>query len=96
MLAYTYAKMGKRAESQRLLDQLLERKDTQRGKAFEIAVIYAGLGDENRAFDWIERAAENREFGVVLLGATVMLEDLRSDPRFDLMWEEIGLKTKPE
>jgi serine/threonine-protein kinase len=96
MMAYTYAKMGNRAESQRILDRLLARKDTQRGKAFEIAVVYTGLGDHDRAFAWIEKAVENREFGVILLSVTVMLDDLRSDPRYDMMLKKLGLSTEPE
>jgi hypothetical protein len=56
-----------------------------------IAIIYAGLGDRDDAFVWLDRAIENREFGAVLLDVQIWLDDLRSDPRYEARLKKLGL-----
>jgi serine/threonine protein kinase/TolB-like protein/Tfp pilus assembly protein PilF len=89
---YTYAKMGRHAESRRILEKMLAIKDTQKGKASEIGIIYEGLGERDEAFAWFEKSIENREFGAVLLNIALWLDDLRRDPRFDELRKKIGLE----
>jgi len=47
---------------------------------YEVALIYAGLGDKDRAFEWLDRAYEARDMGLVLLKVDPPLDPLRSDP----------------
>ena len=91
MLAYTYAKMGREEDSRRILDKMLSLSNTQRGKAFEIGLVYAGLGDIDEAFEWFVKAVENREFAVLLLDVQIWMDDLRSDPRFEKLRRRINL-----
>jgi tetratricopeptide (TPR) repeat protein len=91
MLGYTYARAGRREESQRILDQLIARSDTPTGQAFEIGLVYAGLDNHDEAFAWFEKAAENREFGMILINVQIWLDALRQDPRFDNLRKKIGL-----
>jgi serine/threonine-protein kinase len=90
MLAYTYARTGRMEECTRILENMLALSDTQKGKAFEIATVYVGLGDNDKAFEWFEKAVENREFAVVLLDVHIWLDDLRGDPRFEVLRGKIG------
>jgi tetratricopeptide (TPR) repeat protein len=91
MVAYAHARAGNREESLRILDRLTALADTQQGNAFEIGVLHAGLGNFDEAFEWIEKGIENRQFPVVLMDATTMLDDLRNDPRFEEMRRKIHL-----
>ncbi len=55
-----------------------------------IAIWYALSGDD-RAFEWLERAYEERAGALVWLMTDVRYSKLRSDPRFDALVEKIGL-----
>jgi TolB-like protein/tetratricopeptide (TPR) repeat protein len=96
MLAYANAKAGKREESIRILEEMTSLYGTQKGKAHEIGFVHAGLGNDDEAFEWFDRAVENREFGAVLLNSTIMLDDLREDPRFEDLRRKIGLYRAPD
>jgi tetratricopeptide (TPR) repeat protein len=49
---------------------------------YEVALIYAGLGERDRAFEWLEKAYEAHDNGMVSLKVDPALDSLRSDPRF--------------
>ncbi len=92
MMGYTYAKMGRWEESKQILDNLLALSDTHMaGLAVGIALLYSGLGDIDKAFEWLERSAENREFGIVLIDVHIWMDDIRRDPRFETLRRKIGL-----
>jgi serine/threonine-protein kinase len=79
--AYAYAVAGRKAEAQQMLDELLERSKQSNVDPVNFAVIYTGLGDNNRAFEWLEKAYQDRS-GPPYLTIEPMLDRLRSDPRF--------------
>jgi TolB-like protein/DNA-binding winged helix-turn-helix (wHTH) protein/Tfp pilus assembly protein PilF len=61
-----------------------------------LAQLYAGIGDKDRAFYWMEQAYEHRDriggdFGLELVRFEPMLDPLRSDPRFDDLMRRVGL-----
>jgi len=49
---------------------------------YEIALVYAGLGEKNEAFAWLEKAFSARDKGLTYLKIDPCLNPLRSDPRF--------------
>jgi hypothetical protein len=49
---------------------------------YEVALIHAGLGEKDQAFEWLERAYEERDKGLLFLRIDPPLDPLRSDPRF--------------
>jgi hypothetical protein len=61
---------------------LLERAKTEYVSPYEIAVIYAGLGDKDRAFEWLEKAYEERATLLVYFRMDPRIWSLHSDPRF--------------
>lgn len=78
-IAHIYAVAGKRAAARKLLGELLSQDDPA---AYEIAVIYEGLGEKRRAIDWLRRLKGNRDSVEMLLKLDPRLDALRSDPRF--------------
>jgi eukaryotic-like serine/threonine-protein kinase len=82
-LAFTYAVSGDRANAQAILDQLIAMSKTRYYPPYQIATIYAGLGDRDRAFEWLEKAFEERSPGLTFLKTEPMLDGLRADKRFD-------------
>ncbi len=81
-LGHVYGRIGRTEEARRLLQEL-DRLRT-RGQAPPIAfvVIYAGLGDVDEAFDWLETAYRLRDGYLFWLPGAPGLDPLHSDPRF--------------
>jgi TolB-like protein/DNA-binding winged helix-turn-helix (wHTH) protein/Tfp pilus assembly protein PilF len=82
-LGYGYGVTGKRAEAQKVLDKLNELSKQKHVSAVFMAKIYAGLQDRERAFEWLEKAYEDRSIvSVGFVKTNPMFDPLRSDPRF--------------
>jgi TolB-like protein/DNA-binding winged helix-turn-helix (wHTH) protein len=86
-LAYAYATLGKRAEAARILSELQQQSKVTYVSPYMIAVMYAGLGENNKAFEFLEKAYQERSPDVAyFLRADLRMDSLRPDPRFqDLM-----------
>jgi len=81
-LAYAYAVSGQRSEAVKLLDELREQAKLRSISAYYIALIYAGLGEEDQAFVWLEKAYQENADGIIFLKVEPGFDRLRSDPRF--------------
>ena len=93
-LAYVYAISGQRGEAQKILRQLLEETKSKVVSACNIARIYAGLGEKEQAFAWLERAIAERDSNLTMPGLKVdtELDSLRSDSRFAGLLRRISLE----
>jgi len=81
-LGFAYAAADKKAEAQKILDELKEQSKKQYVPAYSIAIIYAGLNDKDQAFEWLNKAYADRSFYIALLNFESTLDYLRPDPRF--------------
>ena len=91
VLGHAYAAAGNRTEAERILKTLMERAETEYLPSYWIALIYTGLADKDRAFDWLERARQERSSWLVWIGVEPRFDGLRSDPRFMRLIEQMGL-----
>jgi hypothetical protein len=62
---------------------------------YDLALIYAGLDDEPRAFAALERAFEERDSSLRQLRVDERLDPLKSDPRFEDLARRVGLHPWP-
>lgn len=92
-LGYMYAVSGQRGEAQKILTQLLDEARSKPVSAYNIARIYAGLGEKEQAFAWLEKAIDERDSNLTMPGlkADVQLDMLRSDPRFQELLHRMNL-----
>jgi eukaryotic-like serine/threonine-protein kinase len=91
-LAHAYASVGQRANVEKILRELLQRSKTQYVSPYMIATIYAGLGDKNKAFEFVEKAYQERSPDIPwFLKADLRIDNLRSDPRFQDLRRRVGL-----
>ena len=81
-----------------MLNQLLEIRGRQYAAASNIARVYAGLGDNDKAFEWLEKALEERTGELVFLNRLTKIgtgeswgKNFRSDRRFADLLQRIGL-----
>jgi serine/threonine protein kinase len=88
---YAYAASGRTKEARIMLDELKRRRDQQYISAVSIALIYAGLGEKDEAFAWLEKGFEERAFQMQYLKVEPRWDGLRSDPRFVDLVRRIGL-----
>ena len=78
--AIVYYAMGRRKESDDALQQLIARH--QENGAFQVALVYAYRGELDQAFQWLDRAYEQRDAGMVVIKVHPLLKNIRQDPRY--------------
>jgi serine/threonine-protein kinase len=49
---------------------------------YDLAILYVGLGDKNRAMEQLNRAYDDRAGWLIYLNVEPVFDPLRSDPRF--------------
>jgi len=90
-LAHIYAKCGNLAEARRVLAGLEQPSDDGMQDWFFIAGVEARLDHADRAFEWLDKAYQNRDFFLTYVKVHPYMDPLRSDPRFDAMLKKIGI-----
>lgn len=89
-LGYLYAAAGRRMEAEQSLQKLEEMSARRYVPANLRALVYTGLGDKTRAFEWLERALQDRE-PIASINADARFDSLRADPRFQGVLRRLGL-----
>ena len=90
VLGEIYGVTGRRTEALRILEQLKRQSTTQYVSGVAFTAVYWGLGDKDHAFQWLEKAYEDRSGFLQLLRAPFW-DPLRSDPRFQDIYKKVGL-----
>jgi DNA-binding winged helix-turn-helix (wHTH) protein/TolB-like protein/tetratricopeptide (TPR) repeat protein len=88
-IAHVYAVWGKRSKAQKILKEQSKRRLVS---PYGIAVIYAGLGEKDKALEWLDKAYEVRSFWLTTIKVDPRLESCRSDPRFTALLRKVGLQ----
>ena len=73
------------------LDELRRISKPRDPAPFRIAMVHIGLGDTDRAFEWLDKAVEARDWQMAMLNVEPAFDGLRSDPRFAALVERVGL-----
>jgi TolB-like protein/predicted Ser/Thr protein kinase len=91
-LAHAYAAIGQRANAEKILRELLQKSETSYVSPYMIATIYAGLGEKEKAFGFLEKGYQERSPDIpYFLKADPRIYTLRSDPRFQDLVRRAGL-----
>ena len=91
-LGHVYARSGRRAEAQKVIADLQETARRRYVSPYDVATIYAGLGDNEQALAWLEKAYEDRSGWLAWwLKVDPKFDMLRSDPRFHNLLQRTGL-----
>ena len=90
-LGYIYAVAGKKAEAQRVIDELKELSKHRHVSPYSFAIVYAGLNDRDQAFEWLQRAYDQRSSYLVLLKVDTYWIPLSDDPRLKAMLKRMNL-----
>jgi TolB-like protein/Flp pilus assembly protein TadD len=88
-LALVYHALNKKEEANTALEQFIEKY--QSVAAFQIAEIYAFRGEPDKAFEWLERAYQQRDGGLAQMKGDPMLRNIEKDPRYTAFLKKMKL-----
>lgn len=95
-LGYAYAVSGDHGLARKVLAGLKRMSRRRYVSNYNVALIYAGLGELDSAFKWLDWAFEDRDPWLVFLKVDPRLSPLRGDDRFEPLIKRIGLPTRNE
>lgn len=90
-LGYVYAIAGKRAEALKVMSDFEKIARERYVSSYYFAVIYLGLGETDKAFEWLEKAFDERSGFMPFLNVEPMLDSIRADARFTDLRRRMGL-----
>ena len=88
---YILARAGRTREAQTAIDDLHRLAKPGSPSPFLVALVYTGLEDHDRAFEWLGKAADARAWEMPSLKVSPIFDGLRSDSRFQGLLNRIGL-----
>ena len=81
LLGHTYAVSGRQSEALKILDELKEMARLKYVSPYDLAIIYTGLGEKDRAIEELHKAYQERAGYIIYLKVEPLFDSLRSDPR---------------
>jgi TolB-like protein/DNA-binding winged helix-turn-helix (wHTH) protein/Tfp pilus assembly protein PilF len=90
-LGHVYAVSGRRKQALQVLEELHRFSAKRYVSGYEFALIYAGLGEQDKALYWLYKAFQEHSTWMLHLKVDPRLDFLRSDPRFQELLRRVGL-----
>jgi len=90
-LAHAYAVSGRRSDALQLLSELTEMSKRRAVPSWNFALVYVGLGEKDRAFEWLEKGLVDRTGWMMTLRVDHQMDPLLSDPRYPELLRRMGL-----
>jgi tetratricopeptide (TPR) repeat protein len=92
MLGYVLARAGQREEARRIHAALLAQWQRSHEGAYDVARVYAGLGERDQAGVWLEKSVDDRSLRQIELEP--LFGDLRGDARYERLLQRLGLQKR--
>ena len=94
-VGYAYAVSGDRAKAEQVLRELDELAKQRYVSPANRAAVYLGLGEDEKALDWLEKAYEDRDPIFWWINGDQLYDSVRNEPRFEALVQKVD-KTKAE
>jgi DNA-binding winged helix-turn-helix (wHTH) protein/TolB-like protein/Flp pilus assembly protein TadD len=91
LAGYLYAVDGKPVEARQVLEASQRPAKNRYVPAYELANIYAALADDDKAFEWLEKAFIERDSTMTFIKVDQRLDPIRSDPRLAKLIDRVGI-----
>jgi len=91
-LGYIYARTGREKEANDCIKKLIERGKKEKDSSLhvDLAIIYSGLGEFDMAFEYLEKAFEQKHGGLLFI-CSIHWKKLRNDPRYHDLLKRMNL-----
>jgi TolB-like protein/DNA-binding winged helix-turn-helix (wHTH) protein/Tfp pilus assembly protein PilF len=93
-LARAHALSGNRELAWSFVDRLKALSQSTYVSPFDMALVHVGLGMNDEAFAWLDKAYDDRSNRLVFIAVDPKLDALRADPRFDDLLRRMGLRAR--
>jgi len=90
-LGCAYALAGKKLQAQKVVVQLNEASKIHYVPPYVLGLVHAALGENDKAFSWLEKAYEQHDSYLVRLRVEPLMDPLRLDPRFERLLHRMNL-----
>ena len=90
-IGHLYAVSGNKSEAEKTIARLKQESTRTYVNLYELALIYIGLGQNDQAFDWLEKAYRERSDQLIYLKVDPRLDPIRSDSRFADLVRRVGI-----
>ena len=90
-LAHVFAKSGRANEARSFLRTLEDQSKVSYIPPYNMAIVYAGLGEKPKALEWLRRALQDRSLRPVWLKTDPRLNDLRQTGALNSIFQQVGL-----
>jgi tetratricopeptide (TPR) repeat protein len=91
LLGAAYAQAGKRDDAEKVLDRLNSLYKERRASDRDMAIVYTGLGDHDRAIAALEKAYQEHSWLLLLIKTDPYFDPLRNDARFQDLLNRVKL-----
>jgi serine/threonine-protein kinase len=91
-LGYGYGMSGRKSEALKIHEELGKKARQQYISAIYFAVVHIGLGDKDRAFEWLERAYNERSSWLIYIHRNPLYDSLHSDSRYKALLKKMRLE----
>jgi serine/threonine-protein kinase len=90
-LGQALARVGRTEEARDILGRLEQLSSQRYVSPYHMAYVFTGLGEYDRAMDWLERAYEERSGGIFGIKGSFLFAPLRGHPRFNELLRKMNL-----
>ena len=94
LLGYAYAISGDRPKAEQILRELEEMAKRQYVNSTAFADIYLGLGEKEKALDWLEKSYQDQESACWYLKVDPIYDSVRNEPRFQALVQKVFRETR--
>jgi len=91
-MGYGHGVSGNREEAEKTIVLLEEISAKREVSSYEFAIIYAGLGDKEKALEILQQSLDQQEWLLIFLKVQPFWDNLRDDPRFVELLKKVGLE----
>jgi adenylate cyclase len=91
-VAWVYAVSGQQDKARNVLSRMLDLRARRYVDAYLIGAVYAGLGEKDKAFEWLAKAYEEHAGQILWIKVDPWFENLHSDPRYKELLKKVGIE----
>src|SRR6266536_2434286 len=94
LLGYAYAISGDRPKAEQMLRELEEMAKRQYVSSTAFAMIHLGLGEKEKALDWLDKSYQDQESACWYLKVDPIYDSVRNEPRFQALVQKVFRQTQ--